>query len=82
MTTACLDEYLVLESRVPGMCDELGLDTEERTRVDMGVQAIQHWIEGNYEWALTSGRYAAAKEGAVATAEQAGRGSVDDLLTV
>ncbi|GGS77809.1 hypothetical protein GCM10010270_57030 [Streptomyces violaceus] len=34
------------------------------------------------EWALTTGRYAAAKEGPVATAEQAGRGSVDDLLTV
>ncbi|GAA2568744.1 hypothetical protein GCM10010304_02730 [Streptomyces roseoviolaceus] len=37
------------------------------------------------EWALTTVRYAAAKEGPVATAEQAeqaGRGSVDDLLAV
>lgn len=82
MTTACLDEYLELEARVPRMCDELALDADERERVDKGVQAIQHWIEGNYEWALTSGRYTASKEGAVAMAEQAGRGSVDDLLTV
>lgn len=82
MTTACLDEYLELEARVPRMCDELGLDEEERARVRMGVEAIQHWIEGNYEWALTSGRYTAAKEGPAATAELAGRGSVDDLLAV
>lgn len=34
------------------------------------------------DWALTTGRYAAAKEGPVAMAEQAGRGSVDDLLAV
>ncbi len=82
MTTGCLDEYVALEARVPMMCDELGLDADERARVAMGVEAIQHWINGNYEWALTTGRYAAAKEGPVATAELAGRGSVDDLLTV
>ena len=55
---------------------------EERAQVRMGVEAIQHWINGNYEWALTSGRYAAAKEGPAATAERPGRGSVDDLLAV
>jgi germacradienol/geosmin synthase len=82
MTIACLDEYLELQARVPQMCDELRLDEAERDRVRMGVEAIQHWINGNYEWALTTGRYAAAKEGPVATAELAGRGSVDDLLTV
>ncbi|MFE9774727.1 7-epi-alpha-eudesmol synthase [Streptomyces sp. NPDC005931] len=82
MTTACLDEYLRLEARVPRMCDELDLDADARERVGMGVDAIRHWINGNYEWALTTGRYAAAKEGPVATAERAGRGSVDDLLTV
>ncbi|MEV5438387.1 7-epi-alpha-eudesmol synthase [Streptomyces sp. NPDC052682] len=82
MTTDCLREYLELEARVPQMCDELGLDEAERGRVRMGVEAIQHWINGNYEWALTTGRYAAAKEGPVASAELAGRGSVDDLLTV
>ncbi|HZF91742.1 7-epi-alpha-eudesmol synthase [Streptomyces sp.] len=82
LTTECLAEYLELEARVPRMCDELGLGTEERARVRMGVEAIQHWINGNYEWALTTGRYAAAKEGPVASAELAGRGSVDDLLTV
>ncbi|WP_395574788.1 7-epi-alpha-eudesmol synthase [Streptomyces sp. BK79] len=82
MTTARLDEYLALEARVPRMCDELGLDADERARVAMGVEAIQHWISGNYEWALTTGRYAADKEGPVATAELAGRGSVDDLLAV
>lgn len=82
MTTACLDEYLELEARVPRMCDELGLDEDERARVRMGVEAIQHWINGNYEWALVSGRYAAAKDGPAADAELAGRGSVDDLLAV
>ncbi|MFJ4535563.1 7-epi-alpha-eudesmol synthase [Streptomyces tibetensis] len=82
MTIGCLDEYLELQERVPHMCDELRLDESERDRVRRGVEAIQHWINGNYEWALVTGRYAAAKGGAVATAEQAGRGSVDDLLTV
>lgn len=81
MTTRCLEEYLGLEARIPQMCDELGLDAGERARVGTGVEAVQHWINGNYEWALTSGRYA-DKEGAVATAELAGRGSVDDLLTM
>ncbi|WP_406497327.1 terpene cyclase [Streptomyces sp. NBC_01604] len=82
MTTACLDEYLELEARVPRMCDELRLDEDERARVRSGVEAVQHWINGNYEWALVSGRYAAAKEGPAAAAELAGRGSVDDLLAV
>ncbi|MFG2810143.1 terpene synthase family protein [Streptomyces massasporeus] len=82
MTIGCLDEYLGLQERVPEMCDELGLGEAERDRVRMRVEAIQHWINGTYEWALTTGRHAAAKEGAVATAEPAGRGSVDDLLSV
>ncbi|MFF7415325.1 7-epi-alpha-eudesmol synthase [Streptomyces lydicus] len=82
MTTARLDEYLKLEERVPEMCEELGLTGEERAQVRMGVEAIQHWINGNYEWALTSGRYAAAKEGPAAIAELAGKGALDDLLAV
>jgi hypothetical protein len=82
MTTECLDEYLELEACVPEMCEELGLSAEQRVQVRMGVEAIQHWINGNYEWALTSGRYAAAKEGPAATAELAGKGSLDDLLAV
>ncbi|KAA0941735.1 7-epi-alpha-eudesmol synthase [Streptomyces apricus] len=82
MTADRLAEYLELEARVPQMCDELGLDEEQRTRVRMGVEAIQHWISGNYEWALTSGRYAADKESPAARAELAGKGSLDDLLTV
>jgi len=82
MTTTCLDEYVELEARVPEMCEELGLDAEQRVQVRMGVEAIQHWINGNYEWALTSGRYAAGKEGPAVTAELAGKGSLDDLLAV
>ncbi|MGW1892733.1 7-epi-alpha-eudesmol synthase [Streptomyces sp. NPDC002004] len=82
MTTDSLERYLHLEARVPAMCDELLLDTAERERVRMGVEAIQHWINGNYEWALRTGRYAAAKEGPAAAAEMAGRGSLDDLLAV
>ncbi|MFE5683085.1 7-epi-alpha-eudesmol synthase [Streptomyces sp. NPDC056512] len=82
MTTECLEEYLELEARVPHMCDELGLTATQSLHVQMGVEAIQHWINGNYEWALVSGRYNAAKEGPAVTAELAGKGSVDDLLTV
>ncbi|MFE6488495.1 terpene cyclase, partial [Streptomyces sp. NPDC057757] len=76
------DEYLELEARVPQMCEELGLTAEQRVQVRMGVEAIQHWINGNYEWALTTGRYSASKEGPAATAELAGKGSLDDLLAV
>ncbi|MGC5565878.1 7-epi-alpha-eudesmol synthase [Streptomyces sp. FR-108] len=82
MTNERLAEYLELEAQVPKMCDELGLNDEERGRVRMGVEAIQHWINGNYEWALTSGRYAADKETPAAKAELAGKGSLDDLLAV
>ncbi|MFF3483235.1 7-epi-alpha-eudesmol synthase [Streptomyces sp. NPDC002701] len=82
MTSDRLAEYLALEAQVPRMCDELGLDEEERVRVGMGVEAIQHWINGNYEWALTSGRYAADKESPAARAELTGQGSLDDLLAV
>lgn len=77
MTTVCLDEYVELETRVPRMCDELALDEKQRDAVRMGVEAIQHWINGNYVWGLSSGRYAAAKEGPAAAAELAGQGSVD-----
>ncbi len=82
MTTDSLAEYLELEAQVPQMCDELGLDEDDRAKVRMGVEAIQHWINGNYEWALTSGRYAADKESPAAKAELAGKGSLDDLLAV
>ncbi|MCZ4512339.1 terpene synthase family protein [Streptomyces sp. ActVer] len=82
MTTDSLAEYLELEAQVPQMCDELGLDEDDRAKVRMGVEAIQHWINGNYEWALTSGRYAADKESPAAKAELAGQGSLDDLLAV
>ncbi|MDH6228703.1 MULTISPECIES: 7-epi-alpha-eudesmol synthase [Streptomyces] len=82
MTAGCLVEYLELEARVPEMCDELGLSDDERLRTRMGVEAVQHWINGNYEWALVTGRYAADKDTPAAAAERAGRGSVDDLLSV
>ncbi|MEW2527392.1 7-epi-alpha-eudesmol synthase [Streptomyces sp. NPDC047071] len=77
-----LTDYLRLESHVPQMCHELRLGDDERARVHMGVDAIRHWISGNYQWALTSGRYTAAKDGPAARAEKRGHGSVDDLLTV
>ncbi|MEV6316572.1 terpene cyclase [Streptomyces sp. NPDC051776] len=82
ITEACLRKYLRLEAHVPAMCDELGLDDAQRDRVRMGVEAIRHWINGNYEWALNTGRYAAAKDTPAAAAEQQGRGSLDDLLAV
>lgn len=76
MTNACLTEYLALEAQVPQICDELTLNEDERRRVQQGVEAIQHWINGNYEWAPVSGRYAEKKT------ELASKGSVDDLLAV
>ncbi|MCT9078485.1 hypothetical protein [Streptomyces fulvoviolaceus] len=48
----------------------------------MGVEDIQHWVNGTYEWALTTGRCATAEEDPAPTAELPGRGSVDDLLSV
>ncbi|MFJ6574228.1 terpene cyclase [Streptomyces sp. NPDC091292] len=73
MTTEGLRQYVEFEARVPEMCEELGLGVAERQQVWMGVEAARHWINGNYEWALTTGRYAS---GAVS------RSAPDDLLTV
>ena len=80
MTSERLGCYLALEARTPALCDELGLSTEQRDAVAMGVEGIRNWIRGNYDWALATGRYAAVKSGAAAVAESQGRGSVDDLL--
>lgn len=80
ITEERLADYLRLEEQIPGVCKELGLDEDECREVQWGVEAIQHWINGNYEWALDSGRYAAAKDGPAAAAEEDGQGSLDDLL--
>lgn len=82
MTTERLGDYLAYEAQVPAMCDQLGLSEGERDLVRMGVEAARHWINGNYEWALVTGRYAAVKDSPAAAAEEQGRGSLDDLLTV
>ncbi|WP_055700612.1 MULTISPECIES: 7-epi-alpha-eudesmol synthase [Streptomyces] len=81
MTEERLRDYVRLESEVPAMCAELGLGDDERARVWMGVEAIRHWINGNYEWGLVTGRYSALKNSPAAVAEEQGRGSLDDLLT-
>ncbi|MFF8848335.1 terpene cyclase [Streptomyces sp. NPDC015127] len=81
ITDQRLGHYLWLETQVPSMCKELGLNKDERRQVQMGVEAIQHWINGNYEWALDTGRYAAAKDSAATSAERCGRGSLEDLLS-
>ena len=80
MTDEHLALYLRLEARIPELCLELGLGPEERRATEMGVEAIRHWIRGNYDWARNTGRYAAEKTGVAARAESMGRGSVDDLL--
>jgi hypothetical protein len=80
MTNRHLHLYERLESKMPDVCDELGLDADGRRSVDMGVEGIRNWIRGNYDWALSTGRYAASKTGAVADAERKGQGAVDDLL--
>ncbi|MEV0113946.1 7-epi-alpha-eudesmol synthase [Streptomyces sp. NPDC050844] len=81
MTTERLSDYLEYEAQVPAMCAELNLSEADRDLVWMGVEAARHWINGNYEWALTTGRYAAVKDSPAALAEEQGRGSLDDLLT-
>jgi hypothetical protein len=81
MTIEHLEMYSTLESQVPGLCDDLGLAEDERAAVEMGVEGIRNWIRGNYDWALNTGRYAAAKSGEAAEAEREGRGFVDDLLS-
>jgi germacradienol/geosmin synthase len=81
MTVEQLDAYTRLESQIPVLCEELALTSDDRAAVEMGVEGIRNWIRGNYDWALTTGRYAAVKAGATATAESQGRGFVDDLLS-
>lgn len=80
MATHQLERYLGLEVQLPALCDELVLGTAERRAVEKGAEGIRNWIRGNYDWALHSGRYAAAKAGTAAQAERLGRGFVDDLL--
>jgi Terpene synthase family 2, C-terminal metal binding len=80
MTHRQLRTYLHLESQIPQLCEQLGLSVQERSAVDAGVEGIRNWIRGNYDWALATGRYAAAKSGAAAAAESRGQGAVDDLL--
>jgi Terpene synthase family 2, C-terminal metal binding len=80
MAAERLDVYQRLESRLPRLCDELGLLPDGRTAVEMGAEGIRNWIRGNYDWALNTGRYSAGKTGPMAEAERAGRGFVDDLL--
>ncbi|MGW3873587.1 hypothetical protein ACWD95_30470, partial [Streptomyces sp. NPDC005069] len=43
---------------------------------------VPHRINSNHTWAPTSGRHPASKEGPAATAEPAGKGSLDDQLAV
>jgi germacradienol/geosmin synthase len=75
-----LGRYLRLEVQLPALCDELVLGPDDRRAVEMGAEGIRNWIRGNYDWALYSGRYAAAKSSTAAQAERLGRGFVDDLL--
>jgi Terpene synthase family 2, C-terminal metal binding len=82
ITEERLEHYLGLQDQLPVVCEELGLGEDERRRGQMGAEAIQHWINGNHQWALSTGRYAAAKAGPAAAAEESGQGSLDDLLVV
>ncbi|SEG99756.1 germacradienol/geosmin synthase [Nonomuraea solani] len=81
MTADRLAAYLHLESRVPRLCDELGMAQNQRAATDVGVAGIRNWIRGNYDWARNTGRYTANRSDVVAAVERQGRGSVDDLLT-
>lgn len=80
MTVEYLGCYTELESRIPSVCEELGLGGESREAVKKGVEGIRNWIRGNHDWALSTGRYDAQKTGTAAGLESRGRGFVDDLL--
>ncbi|MGH3417567.1 MAG: terpene synthase family protein, partial [Actinocrinis sp.] len=80
MTVGHLDLYMSLESQLPPLCEELGLDPQDRRAVAMGVEGIRDWIRGNYDWAVNTGRYMSEKSGLAADSERLGHGFVDDLL--
>ncbi len=80
MANEHLELYERLEAQIPEVCDELGLDEDDRRSVGMGVEGIRNWIRGMYDWAMSTGRYEAAKIGGAADAERRGQGAVDDLL--
>jgi germacradienol/geosmin synthase len=64
-----------LEARMPAMCRELKLPAAREDDVRHGVAAIHHWIRGNHDWALRTGRY-----GTEGTGVDVNR-YADDLLT-
>jgi germacradienol/geosmin synthase len=80
MTREQLTLYMDLESQLPALCERLGLDPTDRRAVAMGVEGIRNWIRGNYDWALSTGRYMAEKSGMAADSERLGHGFVDNLL--
>lgn len=57
MTATRLRDLKKLEARIPAMCRELRLSAREAADLHRGVQAIHHWIRGNHDWGLRTGRY-------------------------
>lgn len=77
MTYEQLDTFMTLQAYMPRICKELALCDTESDAVEMSVEGMRNWIRGNYDWALSSGRYAAPVPGPDGRVH----GYVDDLLS-
>ncbi|MFJ8228494.1 pentalenene synthase [Streptomyces sp. NPDC094448] len=54
------ERFLVLESRLPGLCDSSRLTEAERVPVFRFTDALRAVMRGDYDWAEGSGRYTSA----------------------
>jgi pentalenene synthase len=53
-----IEEFLLLETVLPGVYDSLGLDADERDRTDrFRVDGLRTVIRGSHDWHRSSGRY-------------------------
>jgi pentalenene synthase len=53
-----IDQFLLLETVLPGVYDSLGLDADERDRTDrFRADGLRTVIRGSHDWHRSSGRY-------------------------
>ncbi|WP_405639216.1 terpene synthase family protein [Streptomyces uncialis] len=51
------ERFLVMEARLPGLCDSFRLTEAQRVRVHRFAHALRAVMRGDYDWAERSGRY-------------------------
>ncbi|WP_172388182.1 hypothetical protein [Streptomyces sp. MNP-20] len=52
-----LQKFLKEEEVVPEFCDRIGLDEPGRHAVGHYLDTLRNWVNGNYAWHCSSGRY-------------------------